>query len=322
MRYGYACISMKLSYPQKYGGKEKGIQPITTGRTMIKRTFESKGVDYASELARLNVKDLNSIVQWNILNGYDFYRMSSGLAPWKTEYEWEDMKDLDEIKAYFRSAGIMAKTHNLRLTSHPGPFNVLVSPKEEVVENCIKDLTIHGDEFDMLGLSRTPYNKINIHLGGAYGDKESSMKRFVKNFPRLPESVSSRLTLENDDKASMYSVKDLYYGIYKQCGVPIVFDYHHHRFCDGGLSEKEALEMAISTWPKDITPVVHYSESRSKERLDESIKPQAHSDYVYDYINTYGNDIDIMVEAKHKELAVERYLDIHKNYLQKNPEST
>jgi len=90
-------------------------------------------------------------------------------------------------------------------------------------------------------------------LGGAYGDKEASMKRFVKNFPRLPESVSSRLTLENDDKASMYSVKDLYYGIYKQCGVPIVFDYHHHRFCDGGMSEREALEMAISTWPKDIT---------------------------------------------------------------------
>ena len=187
----------------------------------------------------------------------------------------------------------------------------MVSPHDHVVDNCIKDLTIHGDEFDMMGLSRTPYNKINIHLGGAYGDKEASMKRFVKNFPRLPESVSSRLTLENDDKASMYSVKDLYYGIYKQCGVPIVFDYHHHRFCDGGMSEQEALEMAISTWPKDITPVVHYSERRSKERLDESIRPQAHSDYVYDYIDNYGNDIDIMIEAKHKELAVQKYKELH-----------
>ena len=80
MRYGYACISMKLSYPQKYGGKEKGVEPITTGRTMIKRTFESKGVDYASELTLQNVKDLNRIVQWNVLNGYEFYRMSSGLS--------------------------------------------------------------------------------------------------------------------------------------------------------------------------------------------------------------------------------------------------
>ena len=137
------------------------------------------------------------------------------------------------------------------------------------------------------------------------------MERFCKNFERLPNSVKSRLTVENDDKATMYSVKDLYDGVFKVIGIPIVFDYHHHRFCDGGLSEKEALEMAISTWPKGITPVVHYSESRSKERLDESIRPQAHSDYVYDYIDSYGNDVDIMIEAKHKELAIDKYKSIH-----------
>lgn len=307
---GYACINMQLSYPQKYGGKEKGVEPITTGRSMIKRTFETKGLDYASELTLKNVKDLNGIISWNILNGYDFYRMSSGLAPWKTEYDWDDLKDIDEIKRWFHSAGTMAKTHGVRLTSHPGPFNVLVSPKEEVVANCIKDLTIHGEEFDMMGLSRTPYNKINIHLGGAYGDKEASMKRFVKNFPRLPESVSSRLTLENDDKASMYSVKDLYYGIYKKIGIPIVFDYHHHKFCTGGMSEQEALEMALSTWG-DIKPVTHYSESRRDEQKDETIRVQAHSDYVYDKIEMYGNDFDIMVEAKAKELAVDKYLELH-----------
>ena len=310
MSIGYACINMQLSYPQKYGGKEKGVEPITTGRSMIKRTFQTKGLDYASELTLKNVKDLNGIISWNVLNGYDFYRMSSGLAPWKTEYDWEDLKDIDSIRRWFHSAGTMAKTHNVRLTSHPGPYNVLVSPKEEVVENCIKDLTIHGDEFDMMGLSRTPYNKINIHLGGAYGDKEASMKRFVKNFPRLPESVRSRLTLENDDKASMYSVKDLYYGIYKKIGIPIVFDYHHHKFCTGGMSEQEALEMALSTWG-DIKPVTHYSESRRDEQKDETIRVQAHSDYVYDKIEMYGNDFDIMVEAKAKELAVDRYLKIH-----------
>jgi len=310
MNIGYACINMQLSYPQKYGGKEKGVEPITTGRSMIKRTFQTKGLDYASELTLKNVKDLNGIISWNVLNGYDFYRMSSGLAPWKTEYDWEDLKDIDSIRRWFHSAGTMAKTHGVRLTSHPGPYNVLVSPKEEVVENCIKDLTIHGDEFDMMGLSRTPYNKINIHLGGAYGDKEASMKRFVKNFPRLPESVRSRLTLENDDKASMYSVKDLYYGIYKKIGIPIVFDYHHHKFCTGGMSEQEALEMALSTWG-DIKPVTHYSESRRDEQKDETIRVQAHSDYVYDKIEMYGNDFDIMVEAKAKELAVDRYLKIH-----------
>ena len=311
MNIGYACINMQLSYPQKYGGKKRGVKPITTGRSMIKRTFESKGLDYASELTLANAMDLDKIIDWNILNGYNFFRITSGLAPWKSEYEWDDLKDISMIRIYLRSAGIKCDTHNVRITSHPGPFNVLTSPHEHVVENCIKDLTDHATTFDMMGLSKTPYNKINIHIGGAYGDKPAAMERFCKNFERLPESVQSRLTVENDDKASMYSVKDLYNGIYKRIGIPIVFDYHHHKFCTGDLSEKAALELACSTWPEGITPVVHYSESRSTEQLDESIRPQAHSDYVYDYIDTYGNEVDIMIEAKHKELAVAKYLELH-----------
>ena len=307
MKLGYACINMKLSYPQKYGGKERGVKPITTGRGMIKRTFETKGVDYASEITLANVKDLNGVMTWNVLNGYNFYRMTSGLAPWKSEYEWSDMKDLKEIKLWLRSAGTMANTHGVRVTSHPGPFNVLVSPNEDVVQNTFQDLKMHAEVFDFMGLSRTHYNKINIHCNGVYGDKQSAMDRFCKNFERLPESVQSRLTVENDYKSSMYSVKDLMY-LHERIGIPIVFDYHHHKFCTGGLSEQEALELAISTWPDDITPVVHYSESRSKEQLDESIKPQAHSDLIKELPNTYGNNVDIMVEAKHKELAIEGFM--------------
>jgi UV DNA damage endonuclease len=308
-KIGYACISMQLSYPTKYGNKPRGTQPITTNRSMIRRTFDEKGVDYASELTLQNAKDLHHIIQWNIVKDYNFYRMSSDMVPWKTEYEWNDMKDINEIKQWLDSAGSLAINHGMRLTFHPGPFNVLVSPNENVVENTIKDLTIHGDIMDMLGQSRTPYNKLNIHCNGVYGDKQSAMDRFCKNFERLPESVQTRLTVENDDKASMYSVKDLMY-IHERIGIPIVFDYHHHKFNTGDLSEQEALELAISTWG-DIKPVVHYSESRSVEQLDESIKPQAHSDYVVDYIDTYGHDVDIMVESKMKELAVDKYKEIH-----------
>ena len=311
MNIGYACINMQLSYPQKYGGKERGIKPITTGRSMIKRTFDTKGIDYASELTLANAMDLDKIMDWNILNGYNFFRITSGLAPWKSEYEWDDLKDIERIRMYLHSAGVKAKSHNLRITSHPGPFNVLTSPHPHVVDNCVSDLTDHGEVFDMMGLSRTPHNKINIHIGGAYGDKESAMERFCVNFERLPDSVKSRLTVENDDKASMYSVKDLYEGVYKRIGIPIVFDYHHHKFCTGDLSEQQALEMAISTWPNGITPATHYSESRRDEQKDETIRVQAHSDYVYDKIETYGNEIDVMVEAKHKELAVQKYKELH-----------
>jgi UV DNA damage endonuclease len=203
--------------------------------------------------------------------------------------------------------GQLATQYGHRLTAHPGPFNVLVSPNEDVVQNTITDLTIHADIMDFMGLSRTPYNKLNIHCNGVYGDKQSAMDRFCKNFERLPESVQSRLTVENDDKASMYSVKDLYEGIHKRIGIPIVFDYHHYKFNTGEQTEQEALEMALSTWG-DIKPVVHYSESRSEEQLDESIKPQAHSDLIKELPNTYGHDVDIMVEAKHKELAIEGFI--------------
>ena len=303
MNLGYACINMELN-------TLKGDDRITTNRTMIKRTFQEKGVEYTSELVLQNVSDLYQIIEWNEQNNIKFFRLSSEMFPWASEYykDWGKFPNIEEITNILRDCGNLATKYGHRITSHPGPFNVLVSPNEDVVQNTITDLTIHADIMDFMGLSRTPYNKLNIHCNGVYGDKESALDRFCKNFERLPMSVQSRLTVENDDKTSMYSVKELYNGIYTRIGIPIVFDYHHHRFCDGGLSEQEALELAMSTWPDDITPVVHYSESKAEHQLDESIRPQAHSDLIKKLPDTYGNDVDIMVEAKHKELAIREFI--------------
>jgi UV DNA damage endonuclease len=129
------------------------------------------------------------------------------------------------------------------------------------------------------------------------------MDRFCENFKRLSPSVQKRLTVENDDKASMYSVKDLMY-IHEKIGIPIVFDYHHHTFQTGDLTEEQALSLAVTTWPKGITPVVHYSESKALHENDNKQKPQAHSDYIKSLPDTYELDVDIMVEAKAKELAI------------------
>ena len=304
MNMGYACVNMQLSYPQKYGGKEKGVKPITTGRSMIKRTFLKEGITRSSDLALQNTRDLIEIIKWNHQNGFNLFRMTSDLVPWASEFKLSDMPDYRKISTLLKGAGNLAEKYGQRITSHPGPFNVLVSPNERVVNNTLRDLTIHGEIFDLMGLSRTPYNKINIHCNGVYGDKMSAMDRFCKNFEKLPESVQTRLTVENDDKASMYSVKDLMY-IHERIGIPIVFDYHHHTFNTGGLSEQEALELAMSTWG-DVKPVVHYSESKTLE--DETARAQAHSDYLYSEIKTYGHDLDIVVEAKAKELTVLNYL--------------
>ena len=294
MNLGYACINMTL-------GKQK--PKVTTNRSMIKRTFLEKGLDYAGELSLQNAQDLLTILKWNNKNNIKCFRLSSDIFPWASEYGIENSPYYKPIKHILKICGDYAKDNGIRITAHPGPFNVLVSPKDNVVENTITDLELHGKVFDMLELSRTPYNKLNIHCNGVYGDKISAMDRFCKNFERLSESVQSRLTVENDDKSSMYSVKDLMY-IHERIGIPIVFDYHHHKFNTGGLSEQEALELAISTWPKGIKPIVHYSESKALHESNEKLKPQAHSDYIKQLPNLYGNDVDVMVEAKAKELSI------------------
>ena len=290
MNLGYACINMSL-------GKN-----VTTNRSMVKRTFNEKGLDYVSELALANSKDVLKILVWNKNNNIKFFRLSSALVPWGDGLDLTTLKDYDEISTALRRAGDYAKANDIRITSHPGPFVVLTSPKENVVEAAIKDLELHGRIFDMMGLSQTPYNKINIHCNGVYGDKLSAMGRFCENYLRLSDSVKKRLTVENDDKATMYNVKDLMY-IHNKINIPIVFDYHHHLFNTGDLSEEQALKLASTTWGS-ITPVVHYSESKALHEENNKLKPQAHSDYIKSLPNTYGLDVDIMVEAKAKELAI------------------
>jgi UV DNA damage endonuclease len=300
MKLGYACINMTM-------GKK-----VTTNRTMVKRTFESKGLDYVSELALLNAKDIIKILEWNRLNNINLFRLSSALIPWGDNIDITQLKDYREIKFELKKAGDYAKFWNMRINSHPGPFNVLVSPNESVVLKTLADLELHGKIFDMMGLSKTPYNNINIHCNGVYGDKKSALDRFIKNFQRLSKSVQKRLTIENDDKASMYSVKDLMY-VHNVIGIPIVFDYHHHQFCTGDLSEEQALKLAATTWPKDIKQEVHYSESKALHENNPKEKPQAHSLYINSLPNTYGLDLDIMVEAKAKELAILPYLKYQTN---------
>jgi UV DNA damage endonuclease len=290
MNLGYACINMSL-------GKN-----VTTNRSMVKRTFNKKGLDYVSELALANSKDVLKILVWNKNNNIKFFRLSSALVPWGDGLDLTTLKDYDEISIALRRAGDYAKANGIRITSHPGPFVVLTSPKENVVEAAIKDLELHGKIFDLLGLSQTPYNKINIHCNGVYGDKLSAMDRFCENYLKLSDSVKKRLTVENDDKATMYNVKDLMY-IHNKINIPIVFDYHHHTFNTGDLTEEEALKLAITTWG-DITPVVHYSESKALHEENNKLKPQAHSDYIKSLPNIYGLNVDIMVEAKAKELAI------------------
>lgn len=289
---GYACINMHLS-------KKK----ITTNRSMIKRTFLSRGLPYASELALANCKDLFTILKWNEENNIRFFRLSSNLFPWASEYEITQLPNFELIDDVLSKIGDWIKIHNHRITFHPGPFNKLASADERIIKNTIRDLEIHGQIFDLLRLSKTPYNKINIHIGGHYNNKPLAIDNFCRNFEKLSFSVQSRLTVENDDKPSLYSTRELVEQVHSRIGTPIVHDLHHHLFCSGNDSNEEALCLAMKTWG-NIIPVVHYSQSRSEEQKNNAILANAHSDSYWLAVNTYGHNPAVMLECKHKEIGL------------------
>lgn len=294
MRLGYACINMELQ-------EKRGIQ---TSRGMIKRTFQQRGPAYASELALQNCRDLIEVVKWNNENGIKVFRITSCLFPWASEYEIDDLPDIEAISRALATVGRIAAQGGQRLSLHPGPFNILASEAERVVQNTIKDLVIHGKMMDMMDQPRDRWAKINIHVGAARGDRAKALETWCRNFERLPESVTSRLTVENDDKGNLYSIKHLYDGVFKRTGVAIVADQHHHECGPQDLPWSEALPLAASTWG-DVRPTCHLSNSRQLEDPKEA--KNAHSDWYYTPFDDCGLDVDVVLEAKMKEKALLRY---------------
>ncbi|HZF63965.1 MAG TPA: UV DNA damage repair endonuclease UvsE [Chitinophagaceae bacterium] len=288
MNLGYACVNIGLS--------EMGV---LTNKGMVRRTFNEKGIQYASLLTLQNVYGLLKVVEWNTQNNINVFRITSDLFPWASEYKINKLPDFIEIRSVLEKIG----NFSIRFSAHPGPFNKLAGTGE-TLKNTIKDLEHHSEIFDYMQLRSTHWNKINIHVGGMYGDKAETLRRFAQNFSKLSTRLQGRLTVENDDKQSLYTVADLL-PLHQQTGIPIVFDYFHYRLHPGNQSEEEAFTTAYNTW--DLKPVFHYSSSR-KEMEDPSSKKEAHGDWIHEPINTYGKEVDIILEAKKKELALAKYL--------------
>lgn len=290
---GYCCINNTLN---KLG--------ITTGRTMRQATFKQKGLAYASELALKNAQDLVHILSWNAQNDIKVFRMGSGIFPWGTEYDITQLPDIQHITNALQMAGIIAEMSGQRITAHPDHFVKLASANPAVVTNSIKDLELHSLVFDLMGLSKTPYNAINIHVGMNFS--EETAQRWVDNFRLLSPALRSRMVVENDDKESAFSIVQLFTYIYSELGIPLTFDYFHHQFHPDGLTTQQAAELAAGTWPEGITPLFHYSESKN---LNEGVSgnPRAHADYVFTRIDDFGLTLDIDLEAKAKELALFKY---------------
>ena len=299
---GYCCINLSINE----GLKKKDY--VSVNRGMIKRTFESKGLDYVSELAILNLQDTLKILDWNIQHGILVYRLSSDSFPWFSHYKFSDLPNYNKIERLLKRIGEKVMSNNLRVSLHPGPFNILCSEKESVVIKTIDELNKHSQILDLMSLDQSTFYPVNIHIGTTKPGREEACEKFCQNFELLSDSCKKRLTVENDDSPNQYSVKMLYDWIHTKINIPIVFDQHHFLFGPQDQSMEEALRLALSTWK--TKPLTHMSSSKKIE--DEKSVAIAHADYIYEKIETFGLEFDIEIEAKAKDLAVLKYRESFK----------
>jgi UV DNA damage endonuclease len=204
----------------------------------------------------------------------------------------------EEIIARFRECGRFARANNLRLSFHPDQFVILNSPNPRTLEHSRAELIYQAEVAQWVGA-----DTINLHGGGAYGDKPAALVALLRNIEGLPEPVRSRLTLENDDK--VYTPADLL-PVCADTGVPLVYDVHHHRCLPDGLSVAEVTERARKTWQGE--PLFHLSSPLAGWR---GPKPERHHDYIdtSDFpVEWLGWPLTVEVEAKAKELAVARLI--------------
>ena len=236
------------------------------------------------------------------------FRVSSSLLPLADQVD-RTLWDTPEVRDELAKAGQAFRAAGVRLTTHPGQFCVLSSPRPEVIQNAFNDLMTHAFMFDAMGMPRTPYAAINVH-----GGKSGAHERLIQSIVDLPDNVRKRLTLENDESA--YDVPDLL-EVHQRTGVPVVFDSHHHTFNTGELTMQEAYAAACATWPVGVRPLQHISNTTPGLEGGNFMDRRKHSDYIQSVPDVQleglvADTLDLEVECKMKNLAVARLrADLH-----------
>jgi UV DNA damage endonuclease len=257
--------------------------------------------DALAKLDRLcmaNAEALLASLRFCAENGIGCFRINSQILPLKTHpqhgYGIEDLPNGDEIVRRFRECGAFASQAGLRTSFHPDQFVVLNSPRPDVVEASLRELEYQSEVAAWVGA-----DVVNVHGGGAYGDKPKALGDLARNLGRLSHGVRSRLTVENDDKT--FTPSDLL-PLCRAEGLPLVYDVHHHRCRRDGLTVEQATAEAVATWDRE--PLFHIS---SPLEGWEGPHPERHHDFIdlADFPESWrGRDLTVEVEAKAKEIAV------------------
>ena len=279
MRIGYPCINLGIGCKAA-----KTFRLKSYSEERLKQTVEN------------NLSCLEQILKFNLANNLFFFRITSDLIPFASHpvnsFNWQD-----HYKSEFASIGAFIRKNRMRISLHPDQFTLINSLDEGIFERSQKELEYHRQVLDLMGLDTSA--KIQIHVGGVYGDKEKSIKRFVDRFNNLEKSIRRRLVIENDDVS--YNVSDCL-QISDQIQVPVLFDVLHHQINKSGPA-KEAFALCAKSWDleRDGIPMVDYSSrkpSGSRRNHADSIDLE---DFERFLAQSRPFDFDIILEIKDKE---------------------
>ena len=292
LRFGLCCIF-----------RDQPIRFVNTTATSIARLERSDALAKLSRLCLANADALMTALEFCASHGIGCFRILSQILPLKTHpqhgYSIDDLPDGPAIVARFQACEGFTRESGIRTCFHPDQFIVLNSPRPDVVEASIRELEYQSEVAEWVGA-----DVVNIHGGGAYGDKAKALDDFARNLTRLSPRARSRLTVENDDK--IYTPTDLL-PLCKAEGLPLVYDVHHHRCHPDDLTEEQATVQAAATWNRQ--PLFHIS---SPLNGWDGPNPERHHEFIdaKDFPACWRKrNLTVEVEAKAKELAVLRLIE-------------
>lgn len=284
MRIGYPCINLSLS-----------CRPSRTFR------LASLSEERLRETVASNLACLEEIVRWNAAHGLLFLRITSDLVPFASHpanrFPWEEA-----FAPTFAQIGHLIREYAMRISMHPDQFVLLNTPRAEVLAASISELEYHARVLELLGLERTA--KVQLHLGGAYGDKHAARQRFVQVARGLDRAIRERLVIENDER--LYNLDDCL-EVSAQLGIPVLLDTFHRELNPDERSLPEALAAATATWSKaDGLPMVDYSSPLNEGRVGSHAHTLDEAHFCRFLEESRPYDFDLMLEVKDKERSALR----------------
>jgi UV DNA damage endonuclease len=293
IRLGLCCIFL-----------DEPVRFRATTATALLRLDPKARLAKVSALCHDNALNLVAAMRASERLGIRAFRILSPVFPCITHpaagYAMESLHGWEAIAALLEEAGSLARKAGIRLSFHPDQFVLLNSPRPDVLGKSLADLAYHTRLAGLVGAE-----SVNLHGGGAYGDKPSALDRLRRSVDALPDATRALLTLENDDVT--FTVADLL-PVCRETGVPLVYDVHHHRCNPDGLGVAEATGLCTETWrAAGREPHFHLS---SPKHGWESANPRPHADYIdpADFPECWltAGPLTVDIEAKAKERAVLR----------------